>query len=93
MPEVTVQLPGLLETCTGGKNPVTVEADTLADTLERLFAAYPLLRPHILDDRGSQRQHVLILFNDQNYRWFEDPAAMPVEAGAQLTILQLVSGG
>ncbi len=93
MPDVTVQLPGLLSHCTGDRNPVTVEADNLRATLDTLVTDYPLLRPHLFDDSGAQRQHVLILFNDENLRWFEDPAAVPVEEGAKLTILQLVSGG
>lgn len=93
MPAVTVQLPGLLTNCTGGENPVTVEADTLRACLDTLVNNYPLLRPHLFDDRGDQRQHVLILFNDENLRWFDDPATVPVEEGAKLTILQLVSGG
>lgn len=93
MPRVTVELPGLLTGCTGGVNPVEVEADTLQETLERLMEAFPLLRAHVFDDQGEQRQHVLVLFNDQNLRWFEDLSAVPVEEGAVLTILQLVSGG
>jgi hypothetical protein len=42
--KVEVSVPTILRDCTGGCNPVTIEAATLAEALARLRETYPLLR-------------------------------------------------
>lgn len=93
MATVSVQLPGLLVSLLGSKETLTVEAETLQGVLDALVAACPKIRVHLFDDSGAQRPHVLILFNGQNLRWFENPAQTPVPPDSTLTILQFVSGG
>jgi molybdopterin converting factor small subunit len=93
MATVTVHLPGLLTSLLGSDDQLTVEAETLQGVLDALVAACPKIRVHLFDDTGAQRQHVLILFNGQNLRWFQKPAETPVPPDSTLTILQFVSGG
>lgn len=90
--EVNVTLPALLAQCVGGAAEVQVRAETLAGALEALVRAYPLLRVHLYDDTGAQRQHVLILYNGQSIRWFPS-LDLPLTEGDTISILQLVSGG
>lgn len=89
---VTVSLPSLLAGCTGGARDVEVEASTLEGALEALLAGYPLLRPHLLDDRGALREHVNLFLNDQNARWIDD-WSHALRPGDTLTVVQAVSGG
>lgn len=89
---IEVTLPGILASCAGGKNVVTVEAETLSGSIDALLAAYPLLRVHLFEEGGKLREHVMFLYNDQSTNWLES-TEIPLQAGDRLTVLQLVSGG
>jgi molybdopterin converting factor small subunit len=89
---IEVTLPTILRDCTGGRNPVTVEAATLAQALARLREVYPLLRVHLYDETGQLRPHVLIFYNQESTRWL-DNLDIPLRPGDRLEILQAVSGG
>jgi sulfur-carrier protein len=89
---IEVSVPTILRDCTGGRNPVTIEAATLAEALERLRETYPLLRVHLYDETGQLRPHVLIFYNEESTRWLEH-LDVPLRPGDQLEILQAVSGG
>lgn len=90
--EIKVTLPALLAQCVGGAAEVQVQAETLAGALDALVQAHPLLRVHLYDDAGAQRQHVLILYNGQSIRWFPR-LDLPLSEGDTISVLQLVSGG
>jgi molybdopterin converting factor small subunit len=85
-------VPTILRDCTGGCNPVTIEAATLDEALQRLRDKYPLLRVHLYDETGKLRPHVLIFYNDESTRWLER-LDVPLRQGDRLEILQAVSGG
>jgi molybdopterin synthase sulfur carrier subunit len=89
---IEVAIPSILRDCTGGRNPVTIEAATLAEALQRLRETYPLLRTHIYDEAERLRPHVLIFYNDESTRWLER-LDVPLQPGDRLEILQAVSGG
>lgn len=89
---ITVTLPTILSDCTGGLNPVTIEADTLAEALASLRERYPLLRVHLYDEAERLRPHVLIFYNEESTRWLEH-LDVPLKPGDRLEILQAVSGG
>lgn len=89
---IEVTLPGILASCVGGENKVTVEADTLSGSIEALLAAYPLLKVHLFKEDGALREHVMFLYNDQSTNWLES-TDIPLQPGDRLTVLQLVSGG
>ncbi len=69
MVSVPFTLPGLLTSCTGGEKVVTVEAETVAGSIEALFEAYPLLRVHLYEEGGILRPHVMFLYNDDSVKW------------------------
>lgn len=89
---IEVNIPTILRDCTGGLNPVTIEAATLAEALQRLNDTYPLLRVHIYDEAGKVRTHVLIFYNDESTRWLES-LDIPLKPGDRLEIVQAISGG
>ena len=89
---IEVRVPTLLRDCTNQQSRFTLEASTLSDALARLVQEYPLLRRHIYDDTGQQRQHVLIFYNDDNIKWL-DQLDLPLKAGDRLSVVQAVSGG
>jgi sulfur-carrier protein len=89
---IEVSVPTILRDCTGGRNPVTIEAGTLEEALDRLRSAYPLLRIHLYDENMQLRQHVLLFYNDESTRWL-DTLDVPLRPGDRLDIVQAVSGG
>ncbi len=90
--KVPVYLPSMLAACTGGLREVEIDADTVQHCLDNLFSQYPLLRSHLFEDNGNQREHVLIFINDKDMRWLDSPH-QPLREGDEITILQAVSGG
>lgn len=92
MPKVTIDLPSMLSAVIAGPQPMTVEAHTFAQALDRACARVPPLRDYLYDESGQLRPHVLCFLNETNSRWF-DELDRPVKDGDCITILQAVSGG
>lgn len=92
MTRVTVSLPSLLEPVTGGVREIDAEGATLAGALNDLLRREPRLHPHLFQESGELRQHVLCFVNGTNSRWFdgEDP---PLSDGDTILFMQAVSGG
>lgn len=89
---IEVSVPSMLKGCTGGQGLFTLEAETLREAVQKLTETYPLLRLHLYDERGEQRPHVLLYYNDENIKWLET-LDIPLRKGDRLTVLQAVSGG
>ena len=90
--KIEVIVPTILRDCTGGHNTVTIEAATLAEALDRLSEAFPLLHVHLYGEGGRLRPHVLIFYNGESTRWLER-LDVPIQTGDLLEIVQAVSGG
>jgi molybdopterin converting factor small subunit len=91
---VTVRIPTILRTYTGGASEVTLEpaGDTLADVIESLETAAPGIRPRVLDDAGALRRFVNVYVDDDDVR-FTDGLATATPAGAKISIIPAVAGG
>lgn len=89
---VPVAIPSLLHAQVGGKSEVSARGATLAEAIEDLLESYPLLRTNLFEADGSQREHVLIFYNDQSTKWL-DSLDVPLKEGDTITVLQSVSGG
>jgi molybdopterin converting factor small subunit len=91
---VSVRIPTILRTYTGGESEVTVDPaeDTLAAVIEALEAAAPGIRARVLDDAGALRRFVNVYVDDDDVR-FTDGLATPTPAGAKISIIPAVAGG
>ncbi|HRK29558.1 MAG TPA: MoaD/ThiS family protein [Tepidisphaeraceae bacterium] len=90
--QVPVIIPSLLADCVGGTREVVVQADRLDEAIAEIQRTFPLLRPHIWDDIGQLRQHVLIFHNDTATKWLES-LQVALQPGDRITFVQAVSGG
>lgn len=90
--KLSVTVPTLLQDCVGGRRDFVIEADRLDQAIERIRSDFPLLRPHVWDDAGKLRQHVLIFYNDTAIRWLER-TDVPLVERDRLSIVQAISGG
>ncbi|MGY2876028.1 sulfur-carrier protein [Marmoricola sp. URHA0025 HA25] len=89
---VSVRIPTILRTYTGGESEVTVAGATLADVLDDLEANYAGIRARILDDAGDIRRFVNVYVGNDDVR-FLDGLATATPDGTQLSIIPAVAGG
>jgi len=89
---VSVRVPTILRTYTGGAAEVTAEAGTLREVLSGLDAAFPGIAGRILDDSGQIRRFVNVYVGDEDVR-FAAGLDTPVPTGTQVSVIPAVAGG
>jgi molybdopterin converting factor small subunit len=93
---VTVQvvLPGALASLAGGQRHLDLDpaGGTLADVLDALCAAHPLLGRRIRDETGRVRRFVNVYVDGDDVRYGGGLTA-PVREGAEVQVLPSVAGG
>ena len=92
---VSVRIPTILRSYTGGAAEVTVDPGdgaTLQSVLDALEAAHPGMRDRVLEEQGKLRRFVNVYVNDDDVR-FAEGLATPTPDGAQVSVSPAVAGG
>jgi molybdopterin converting factor small subunit len=89
---VSVRIPTILRTYTGGQSEVTTEGETLAEVLDNLEASYTGIKARILDDNGDLRRFVNVYVGNEDVRFLEN-LATATPAGTQVSVIPAVAGG
>ena len=89
---VSVRVPTILRSYTGGAAEVTAQAGTLREVIAGLDSAFPGIGGRILDDTGKLRRFVNVYVGDEDVR-FADGLDTPVPAGIQVSVIPAVAGG
>jgi molybdopterin synthase sulfur carrier subunit len=89
---VSVRVPTILRTYTGGESEVTAEGATLAEVLDHLESSYTGIKARILDDNGALRRFVNVYVGNDDVRFLED-LATPTPDGTQVSVIPAVAGG
>ena len=91
---VSVRIPTILRTYTGGESEVTVDPaeDSLASVIEALEAAAPGIGARVLDDTGALRRFVNVYVDDDDVRFLQG-LATPTPERSQVSIIPAVAGG
>jgi molybdopterin synthase sulfur carrier subunit len=89
---VSVRIPTILRTYTGGAAEVSTEEGTLRDVIKRLDAAYPGLASRILDESGKLRRFVNVYVGEEDVRLAEGLDTQ-VPPGIQVSVIPAVAGG
>ena len=90
---VTVRVPTILRSLTGGLSEVPVEgAGTLQELLDKLDAEHPGIRGRVLDDDGKLRRFVNVYVGEEDVR-FAGGLQTPTPDGATVSIIPAVAGG
>ena len=89
---VSVRVPTILRTYTGGESEVTASGETLAAVLDDLDASYSGIKGRILDDNGELRRFVNVYVGNDDVR-FLDNLATPTPEGTQISVIPAVAGG
>ena len=90
---VTLRVPTILRTLTGGASEVSVDgAATLAELIEKVDAEHPGIRGRVLDDDGKLRRFVNVYVGEDDVR-FADGLETPTPDGVTVSIIPAVAGG
>jgi molybdopterin converting factor small subunit len=89
---VSVRIPTILRSYTGGAAEVSAENGTLRDVIAGLDAAYPGIAGRIVDDAGKLRRFVNVYVGEEDVR-FAQGLDTPVPSGAQVSVIPAVAGG
>jgi molybdopterin synthase sulfur carrier subunit len=88
---VTVSIPTILRTHTGGEKSVEASGSTVSEVITDLDAKHGGIKARLVKD-GSLHRFVNIYVNDEDVR-FAGGLEAPVADGDSLTILPAVAGG
>jgi molybdopterin converting factor small subunit len=89
---VSVRIPTILRSYTGGESQVDAEGDDLAAVLEDLDARYNGIKGRILDEAGELRRFVNVYVGNDDVR-FLDNLKTPTPDGTQISVIPAVAGG
>jgi sulfur-carrier protein len=89
---VSVRIPTILRTYTGGESEVSAAGTTLAEVLDDLDGSYSGIKGRILDDSGELRRFVNVYVGNEDVR-FLDSLATPTPDGTQISVIPAVAGG
>jgi sulfur-carrier protein len=89
---VSVRIPTILRTFTGGSAEVKADPGTLREVLASLDASYPGLAGRIIDDAGNLRRFVNVYVGDEDVR-FARGLDTPVPSGSRVSVIPAVAGG
>lgn len=92
MSTVSVRIPTILRSFTGGESEVKAAGDTLRAVIADLDSAYAGIAARILDDNGKIRRFVNVYVGDEDVR-FAEGLDTPTPDGVQISIIPAVAGG
>ena len=88
---VTVSVPTILRTHTGGEKSVEASGSTIGEVIEDLDSRHSGIKGRLVKD-GSLHRFINVYLNDEDIR-FAGGLDTPVSDGDNLTILPAVAGG
>jgi sulfur-carrier protein len=89
---VSIRIPTILRTYTGGAAEVTAAPGTLREVIASLDGSYPGIGGRILDESGRLRRFVNVYVGDEDVR-FVSGLDTPVPSGTQVSLIPAVAGG
>ncbi|WP_066373696.1 MoaD/ThiS family protein [Herbidospora mongoliensis] len=89
---VSVRIPTILRTYTGGVSEVAGEGATLREVFGKLDADYPGIGARILDESGKVRRFVNVYVGEEDVR-FSEGLDTPTPDGVQISVIPAVAGG
>ncbi|KRB78060.1 molybdopterin synthase sulfur carrier subunit [Nocardioides sp. Root190] len=89
---VSVRIPTILRTYTGGESEVSATGANVAEILDDLDANFAGIKGRIVDEDGKLRRFVNVYVNNDDVR-FEQDLATPTPDGAEVSVIPAVAGG
>ncbi|MEV0403415.1 MoaD/ThiS family protein [Actinoallomurus sp. NPDC050550] len=92
MSSISVRIPTILRSYTGGEAEVKATGSTVREVVADLEASYSGIAARILDDNGKIRRFVNVYVGEEDVR-FADGLDTPTPDGVQISIIPAVAGG
>ncbi len=89
---VSVRIPTILRTYTGGESEVTAAGATLAEVLDDLDARFAGIKGRVVDEDGKLRRFVNVYVGNDDVR-FLDGLGTPTPDGTSISVIPAVAGG
>ena len=89
---VSVRIPTILRTYTGGVSEVEANGDTLAAVLDDLDTNYSGIKGRIVDEQGALRRFVNVYVGNDDVRFLESLDTKTPD-GTQISVIPAVAGG
>ena len=89
---VSVRIPTILRTYTGGESEVSANGDNLAAVLDDLDSTYAGIKGRIVDEQGELRRFVNVYVGNDDVR-FLDSLDTATPEGTQISVIPAVAGG
>lgn len=89
---VSVRVPTILRTYTGGDSEVSAEGGKLSEVLDSLDSSFPGIKARIVDEQGDLRRFVNVYVGSEDVR-FTEGLDTATDDGAQISIIPAVAGG
>ena len=89
---VSVRVPTILRTYTGGDSEVIAAGSTLGEVIDDLEARYAGIKARVLDDDGLLRRFVNVYVGNEDVRFLDDLATATPD-GSQVSVIPAVAGG
>jgi molybdopterin synthase sulfur carrier subunit len=89
---VSVRIPTILRTYTGGVAEVSADHGTLREVIAGLDASYPGIAGRIVDDGGKLRRFVNVYVGEEDVRFAQGLDTL-VPSGSQVSVIPAVAGG
>lgn len=89
---VTVRIPTILRTYTGGESQVDAEGETLSAVIDSLDGSYPGIKARVVDEQGALRRFVNIYVGNDDVR-FSEGLDTATPDGTQVSVIPAVAGG
>ncbi|HEY6786651.1 MAG TPA: MoaD/ThiS family protein [Trebonia sp.] len=92
MTSVSVRIPTILRSYTGGTAEVAASPGTLREVIAGLDASYPGIAGRILDEAGKLRRFVNVYVAEEDIRFAKGLDTL-VPDGVQVSVIPAVAGG
>ena len=89
---VSVRIPTILRTYTGGDSEVSAEGANLSEVLDDLDGRFAGIKGRIVDESGKLRRFVNVYVGNDDVRFLDD-LATPTPDGTQISVIPAVAGG
>jgi molybdopterin synthase sulfur carrier subunit len=89
---ITVSLPSVMQTASGGRREVELCSGTVEQALNGLIETFPDLLPRLLNEQKQIHRFVNVYLDSEDIRFLRG-LSTPVLPGQQLTILSAIAGG
>ncbi len=89
---VSVRIPTILRTYTGGASEVTADGATLTEVLDDLDERFPGIKGRVVDESGALRRFVNIYVGNDDVRFLDDLATATPD-GTTISVIPAVAGG